>query len=175
ETFIRADSKGRTQRYWSCTCDCGVTKAIRASSLIAGHSKSCSTLKHRQQRFSSLLGNRYGNGRIVVVGYAGTGADFTKKDNTHPKFYRQWRCRCACGKFFVTRAASLKSGRTTSCGCVRASKASRRFAALHLLEKALGPDTIRGIEDLSQMDHVDSILKNALGSAQHSNGDARLH
>jgi hypothetical protein len=128
ETFIKADSKGRTQRYWSCVCDCGVTKAIRASSLIRGRAKSCSNLRHRQQRFVSLLGHRYGNGRIVVVGYAGTGIDVGINDKSHLKFYRKWRCRCACGKFFITRAASLKSGKTTSCGCVGAEKARRRFS-----------------------------------------------
>ena len=30
-----------------------------------------------------------------------------------------WLCRCNCGKEFVTRARSLRSGETTSCGCLR--------------------------------------------------------
>lgn len=28
-----------------------------------------------------------------------------------------WRCRCECGKEIVTMSCSLRSGRTTSCGC----------------------------------------------------------
>ena len=29
-----------------------------------------------------------------------------------------WRCRCDCGKEFITRARSLRSGEVTSCGCL---------------------------------------------------------
>ena len=30
-----------------------------------------------------------------------------------------WLCRCACGNWTTVRAANLKNGSTTSCGCVR--------------------------------------------------------
>jgi hypothetical protein len=157
ETFIRADSKGRTQRYWMCTCDCGMTKAIRANSLICGHSKSCSAVKHRQMRFLDLTSQRFGN--VVALAYAGLGLDV----NTN-KHYRLWRCRCDCGKLFTTRAASLRSGLTRSCGHLRADKARARFRTLHFIERQMGKSALAGLERLSAMDHCQSILKNALGS-----------
>ena len=36
----------------------------------------------------------------------------------------QWLCKCFCGKEFVTRADSLKSGHTKSCGCLQKKVAS---------------------------------------------------
>jgi hypothetical protein len=33
------------------------------------------------------------------------------------KGVRKWKCRCHCGKEFVTIPASVKNGATTSCGC----------------------------------------------------------
>jgi hypothetical protein len=161
KTFIRADSKGRTQRYWMCTCDCGVVKAIRANSLIRSHSKSCSAVKHRQGKFLNLTGQQFGDGRIMAIAYAGVGLDV----NTN-KRYRLWRCKCDCGKFFVTRANSLRQGKTRSCGCLRANKARARFRALHFIERKMGSDAIIGIERLSAFTHGDHIWGVALSAAK---------
>ena len=30
-----------------------------------------------------------------------------------------WKCKCDCGKECIVKSTSLKSGNTTSCGCVR--------------------------------------------------------
>ena len=35
----------------------------------------------------------------------------------------QWLCKCFCGKEFITRSDSLKSGHTKSCGCLQKKKA----------------------------------------------------
>ena len=37
-----------------------------------------------------------------------------------------WECSCDCGKIFVTASASLQSGGTKSCGCLR-SELSRKM------------------------------------------------
>jgi hypothetical protein len=124
-----------------------------------GHSKSCSAVKHRQVRFLDLTRHQFNNGKIFVVAYAGVGVDA----NTG-KHFRKWRCRCSCGKEFVTRAASLLSDKTRSCGCLRANKARLRFKALHCIERWMGKQAILGFERLVQLDHPETILKNALGS-----------
>lgn len=38
-----------------------------------------------------------------------------------------WRCSCACGASLNVRTGSLRSGNTTSCGCVQAADARTRF------------------------------------------------
>lgn len=36
-----------------------------------------------------------------------------------------WRCRCACGSERIVRSDNLRSGSTTSCGCLHAEVVSR--------------------------------------------------
>jgi hypothetical protein len=57
-------------------------------------------------RFVDLTNQRYG--RIVVISYYGY-----KNGRT------AWNCECDCGNKFVTMGHSLRTGKTTSCGCYR--------------------------------------------------------
>lgn len=59
---------------------------------------------------------------------------------------RPWRCRCDCGQEIVVRAATLRSGDRTSCGCARYVKLSirhdltgQRFGHLVAIEDSGGP------------------------------------
>lgn len=61
-----------------------------------------------------LTGQRFG--RLVVIEQA--------EDYVTPKGIkrRKWLCQCDCGKTCVVLGSSLKSGRTSSCGCLRREK-----------------------------------------------------
>ena len=50
-------------------------------------------------------------GRMIVVDRAGT-----KKTKV------TWNCYCSCGKYTVKTGSDLKSGRSNSCGCIRAEQ-----------------------------------------------------
>lgn len=39
---------------------------------------------------------------------------------------RRWNCRCDCGSYGVVHASSLKSGASSSCGCLKKESTSRR-------------------------------------------------
>jgi hypothetical protein len=54
-----------------------------------------------------ITGQRFG--RLTVVACAGR----TKRGNTI------WTCRCDCGNEKIVQASHLRSGSTTSCGCLR--------------------------------------------------------
>lgn len=64
--------------------------------------------------------------------------------------HRMWRCGCECGMQTVTRQARLRSGETTSCGCVARERIGRHrltaaeevpsYEAWHArLRRAFGP------------------------------------
>ena len=45
-----------------------------------------------------------------------------------------WRCECLrCGKEFHARADNLLSGKTTSCGCLKAALSAKRMGQRHTL------------------------------------------
>ena len=56
----------------------------------------------------------------------------------------QWLCKCFCGKEFIARGDSLKSGHTKSCGCLQKKVASEQIInwnkklALDLTNKKFG-------------------------------------
>jgi hypothetical protein len=64
-------------------------------------------------KVTDLLDQRFG--RLVV---------FHRHGNLMPV---EWDCVCDCGRETVVRAGNLKSGNTTSCGCLRIESSRERF------------------------------------------------
>ena len=74
-----------------------------------------------------LTGKKFGRLRVLAL---------------HPERYRcgkqtvpQWLCHCDCGAETIVRGCNLRSGNTTSCGCVRKEQASKRHTT-HGLTKS---------------------------------------
>lgn len=68
---------------------------------------------------ADLVGRAFG--RLSVIAREGS------TDRTPPR--PLWRCRCACGREVVVLDASLRAGRTRSCGCLRADVARETVVA----------------------------------------------
>ena len=64
-----------------------------------------------------LVGHRFG--RLVIIGRAQTISTSGGQPRT------RWVAACDCGRRAVVRAAQLRSGRTTSCGCANVENARR--------------------------------------------------
>lgn len=78
--------------------------------------------------FKDRVGDRYG--RLVVISLAGK--------NSKNKYL--WLCKCDCGNEKVIVGENLSSGKTKSCGCLRAeflSKSDWQFKLHEDREKAL--------------------------------------
>jgi hypothetical protein len=48
-----------------------------------------------------------------------------------PGKWTRWLCRCTCGVETAVTSANLRSGDTSSCGCLRRESQRERMAALH--------------------------------------------
>lgn len=93
---------------WKCRCSCGTERVVAAKNLIAGLSTSCGC--YTKERVSKRLtadytGQRFG--KLLVLERASAGKNGAVR----------WKCRCDCGKECDVLAASLRSGKRTSCGC----------------------------------------------------------
>jgi hypothetical protein len=65
------------------------------------------------------LGGRYG--RLIICAYAGV------DDHGH----RLVSCKCDCGQTRVALAGNLRTGATSSCGCIRRALARDMMLAKH--------------------------------------------
>ena len=98
---------------WLCQCDCGNICEVSGNNLRTGHTKSCGCLKQikcaevgKKQNIIDETGNIYE--RLTVL-------SLEKVDN-HCTF---WKCKCECGNEVVVSGSHLRTGHTTSCGCVK--------------------------------------------------------
>ena len=83
--------------------------------------------------FIDLTGQRFGS--VVVL----------KRAANSNRNEVMWICRCDCGNGFTTRARSLRSGETTSCGCARLEHA---LAAMKKANTKHGASPHRGYTKL---------------------------
>lgn len=90
---------------WKCRCDCGNMIEVNTRDLNNGRVKSCGCL--RKQR-CNITGHRFG--KLTVL------------SDEWIKGKRYCKCKCDCGNVITIRFDSLRSGASTSCGCIKTSE-----------------------------------------------------
>ena len=114
--FLGLTLVARLGRRWRMLCECGKEIIIEAAN--AGRQRSCGCHLRRatRERRAQIIGKRFG--RLVVLNFQGT----------DERREARWLCVCDCGqqKSWVPMG-SLKSGRTTSCGCAHEDASRRRI------------------------------------------------
>jgi hypothetical protein len=126
----RGEKRAHGRVYWKCECVCGGKKEVVSSCLRNGQTQSCGCF-HREVTSKNnsvdLTGQKFG--RLLVIERQGYTEWKDTTNNGVPTRYRQikWSCKCDCGKEVSVVAASLTSGSTKSCGCLRLSVSAARF------------------------------------------------
>lgn len=99
------------KRLWLCKCSCkdGNTIITTTGSLNSERTKSCGCLaRKRPSNFRDITGQQFGN--IVVIKFAFSDS----------LWQPHWIVKCLCNeKEFIIKGNWLKSGNTTSCGCLQ--------------------------------------------------------
>lgn len=109
-TVIKKSEIKKSNRIaWECKCSCGNTTIVITNHLTSGHTKSCGCL---QKKIASqmnpaidLTNQRFG--KLLVL-------EKSVSRNKHT----YWKCLCDCGNICEVRTNSLRTGHTTSCGCI---------------------------------------------------------
>lgn len=113
--ICRADNSKDGQARWRCLCECGEETTVLGKCLRNGHTQSCGCL-NKEKISAASLRNLSGRtfGRLRVLDRAD---DYIAPSGKH---HVQWRCVCDCGCETIVDAGQLTSGKTKSCGCLRA-------------------------------------------------------
>lgn len=96
-------------QYWICQCNCGNIVEVNSDNLRRGLTQSCGCLHSEvtsSLHFEDLTHQTFG--MLTVLHRSSKIGDKRVK----------WICQCECGNLVDVQANNLKSGHTTSCGCV---------------------------------------------------------
>ena len=96
---------------WHCRCDCGNEVDIVGIRLSNGSTKSCGCATNiliAQSKLKGIpIGTKFGNLTVISE---------PKIRNGTLGFYN---CKCDCGNIVTIQGADLRSGNTSSCGCIK--------------------------------------------------------
>ena len=95
--------------YWKCLCDCGKITSVSAKHLRNGSIISCGCSINEaghNPNFIDETGNKYGKWTVL------------KKDENYHR-HTHWICKCECGTIASVLGASLRQGKSLSCGCIK--------------------------------------------------------
>lgn len=121
---VRKDNSNSVRAYWNCLCDCGKSVEVRQDAILSSKSNSCGCIRDEVAKT---------NIRIAIANYKPKVAE----DLTGKKFGRltaineaersvtpkgrsliRWNCLCTCGTVKDYLSDQLRSGKSTSCGCI---------------------------------------------------------
>lgn len=135
---------------WLCKCKCGTEKILSNSHVKRAKSCGC-------DYYEDITGQRFG--RWNVIKRAET-LRITNGKNKGQSLGSSWLCKCNCGEERIITKGSLKSGTTTSCGCIQKVSAKKRIETtiFHSYKNAAEK---KGVEfNLSKKDLANLIFEN---------------
>nr|DAK65499.1 MAG TPA: PVL ORF-50-like family [Caudoviricetes sp.] len=118
---------GQHDIQWCCKCDCGNERIAKSNDLKRGDVSSCGCSKY--EKSMGLEGQRFGKLTALEMMPHEKGED------------SKYLCQCDCGNQIIVRAAILKNGTKTHCGCIRYQPKNipdligKRFGMLTVLYK----------------------------------------
>ena len=99
---------------WKCRCQCGKETIVDTRNLKSGHTQSCGCKKLETKNVYDM--SNFEDENIKVLERAGS----------DEQQIALWKCVCKhCGNIFITRGATIRNGRTTSCGCVHSKNETK--------------------------------------------------
>ena len=100
--------------YWTCQCECGKIKNIRADMLKAGSTKSCGCFKttslinyNKNKPHLDLTNQR--SGKLTAI-------EPTDQRTLDGRVI--WKCLCDCGNIVYVDTHSFQTQKKQSCGCL---------------------------------------------------------
>ncbi len=119
--------------FWRCRCDCGNMVNLRDTLLLRNFISSCGCARG-DGRKKDITGMR--SGMVAAL----------EPTEEKRRGLVLWRCRCDCGREFLTEGYKISNGVIESCGCMRfrhkiKDLTGRRFGrltALRRLDKKIG-------------------------------------
>ena len=114
--------------YYDCQCDCGEKRTVVGWRLTNGEIKACK--KCSNPNYKNIVGKKFG--KLTVI------EDTDKRTSNRSVI---WKCECECGNFCEVDGTSLRTGHTTSCGCINYSIGEQN------IEKILKENNIKYIKE----------------------------
>lgn len=106
-TVVKESEKKGKNKYYDCQCDCGEMRTVVGWRLTNGEITACKKCK---RNFNDITGKKFG--KLTVLSE-------TSKRTSNREII--WHCQCECGSYVDIPGTSLRSGHTTSCGCINYS------------------------------------------------------
>lgn len=101
-------SKEKGYAFYNCRCICGNIRVVAKGDLISGKSTNCGCIASLNKRDTEdITGKKFGYWTALKYNEVES-----KKTNS-----TMWDCQCECGNIRAINISSLKSGRSTNCGC----------------------------------------------------------
>lgn len=114
----KTDERVNKKVVWECVCDCGMKTYVISTNFTNKLSKSCGC--ERGDKKDDIKGEVFG--RLTVI-------EETDRKTNNGKYL--WVCECDCGKESLVPIDSLRSGRTTSCGCYQKEVARKTLERIY--------------------------------------------
>lgn len=140
--YIGFEQVGRSKEHlYKCDCDCGTKDIVTTRHMLLKGDKSscgCAYKDEGLRRKEDLTGRDFD--RWHVIGPAPT--RYSKSGKTRRVM---WRCQCECGTIKDVGSRALKTGMSTSCGCLQRERVSaaltkdlsgKTFGYLKVIERA---------------------------------------
>ena len=112
--------------YWKCQCDCGNIIEARADALKNKKIQSCGCLNTEKR--SALGKSHLQDIQNQTFGHLKTIKRLNYRKNSSVGY--SWECLCDCGNIIEVPINDLKSGNTTSCGCIKQSDGEKNIGIL---------------------------------------------
>ena len=108
-TVISTDGEETYKSQYLCKCDCGGEKIVYRNYLLSGLVRSCGCLPRGKRLPIDITGQKFG--KLTAIKYVGDS---------------KWLFKCDCGNDYIGDAYKVKTGHTSSCGCLSAATAGSK-------------------------------------------------